>query len=117
IPAGALLITETVSYVPLDDLPTDGLAFALVPNLSFSQPVTISIHYRDEDIAGMDENSLRLYNYDWSINSWVDANPCDGYIRNPDDNILQAAVCHFSDYGVMDWLYRVFLPITLNATE
>jgi len=116
-PAGALVKTETVSYVPLDDLPTDGLAFALVPNLSFSQPVTISIHYRDEDIAGMDENSLRLYNYDWSINSWVDSNPCGGYIRNPDDNILQAAVCHFSDYGVMDWLYRVFLPITLNAIE
>lgn len=116
-PAGALVVTETVSYVPLDDLPTDGLAFALVPNLSFSQPVTISIHYRDEDIAGMDENSLRLYNYDWSINSWVDANPCGGYIRNPDANILQAAVCHFSDYGVMDWLYRVFLPITLNAIE
>jgi ABC-type glycerol-3-phosphate transport system substrate-binding protein len=113
-PAGALVVTETVSYVPLDDLPTDGLAFALAPNLTFSQPVTITIHYRDEDIIGMDENSLMLYNYDWPTNSWVGANPCGGYSRNPDDNILQAAVCHFSDYGMMDWLHKIFLPITIK---
>ncbi len=113
-PAGALVVTETVSYVPLDDLPTDGLAFALVPNLTFSQPVTITLHYRDEDIIGMDENNLMLYNFDWSTNSWVSANPCGGYSRNSIDNILEAAVCHFSDYGMMDWLYEIFLPITIK---
>jgi hypothetical protein len=113
-PAGALVVTETVSYVPLDDLPTDGLAFALVPNLTFSQPVTITLHYRDEDIIGMDESSLLLYNYDWPTNSWVGANACGGYLRNPDANILQAAVCHFSDYGMMDWLHGIFLPLTIK---
>jgi hypothetical protein len=116
-PAGALLVTETVSYVPLDNLPTEGLAFALVPNLTFSQPVTITIHYRDEDIIDMDENSLQFYNYNWQTNSWVAANPCGGYQRNPDANILQAAVCHFSDYGMMDWLYKIFLPITTRTDE
>lgn len=110
-PAGALGVTETVSYVPIDDLPTEGLAFALVPNLTFSQPVTITLHYRDEDVIGMDEDSLMLYNYDWSTNAWVSANPCGGYNRNPDNNILQAAVCHFSDYGMMDWLHKIFLPV------
>ena len=52
-PSGALLVTETVSYVPLEDLPTDGLAFALVPDLTFDLPVTITIHYRDEDISSV----------------------------------------------------------------
>ena len=111
-PAGALVVTETVSYVPLDDMPTDGLAFALVPNLTFDQPVTITLRYRDEDITGMDENNLMLYNFDWSTNSWVSANPCGGYYRHPADNILEAAVCHFSDYGMMDWLNKIFLPMT-----
>lgn len=109
-PDGALEETQTVSYVPLTDLPTEGLAFALVPDLVFSQPVTITLHYQDEDIVGMDENSLKLYNYDWQTNSWVDSDPCGGYNHDPDNNILQAEVCHFSDYGVMDWAYRVFLP-------
>jgi len=109
-PAGALVVTETISYVPLDDLPSDGLAFALVPNLVFSQPVTITLHYRDEDIAGMDEAALVLYNYDWSLNAWVDAEPCGGYQRDPVQNILQAGVCHFSDYSLMDYPYHIFLP-------
>lgn len=113
-PVGALVVTETVSYVPLDDLPIDGLSFALVPNLTFSQPVTITLHYRDEDIIGMDENRIMLYNYDWPTNFWFSANPCGGYNLNPDDNILQTAVCHFSDYGMMDWLYKIFLPITIK---
>jgi len=116
-PAGALAGTETVSYVPLDDLPTDGLAFALVPNLTFSRPVTITLHYRDEDIVGMDENDLRLYNYDWTHNSWVDANPCGGYVRTPDGNILQAAICDFSDYAMMQWAFRIHLPITLKSSS
>ena len=113
-PAGTFTETQTVSYVPLSDLPTDGLAFALVPNLVFSQPVTITINYREEDIIGMDEASLKLYNYDWQTNSWVDANPCGGYSRNPDNNILRAGVCHFSDYGVMDWAFHIFLPAIIR---
>ena len=115
-PAGALAVTETVSYVPLEDLPTDGLAFALAPNLTFSHPVTITLHYRDEDILGMEEGDLKLYNYDWSTHSWVDAAPCGGYLRLPEENILQAAVCHFSDYGLTDWPYGIFLPAILDAT-
>ncbi|MFC1997851.1 hypothetical protein ACFLXI_09670, partial [Chloroflexota bacterium] len=110
IPAGALAITETISYVPLDDLPTDGLAFALVPDLVFSQPVTITLKYRDEDIVGMDETALILYNFDWVTNSWVNANPCGGYLRDLDQNILQARVCHFSDYAMLDWAFKIYLP-------
>ena len=113
-PAGALVATETVAYVPLDDLPSDGLAFALVPNLTFSVPVTITIHYRDTDVEGMDEGDLKLYNYDWPNHSWVEANPCGGYVTDPVNNILHAIVCHFTDYALMDWPYTVYLPLTLR---
>ncbi len=113
-PAGAVATTQTVSYVPLDDLPTDRLAFALVPNLTFSQPVTITIHYRDSDVVGMDESDLKLYSYDWPSHLWTEADPYGGYVRDPVNNILQAAVCHFSDYAMMDLPYTVYLPLILR---
>jgi multiple sugar transport system substrate-binding protein len=112
--AGAVPVTTTVSYVPLDDLPTDGLAFALVPNLTFSQPVTITLHYRDSDVAGMDEEALLLYLYDWTRGTWLDADPCGGYARDIENNILEAGVCHFSDYGLLDWPSKVYLPLIVG---
>jgi len=114
VPDGAIGVTQTVSYVPLEDLPTDGLAFALVPNLTFSQPVTITIQYRDSDVEGMDEADLKLYLYDWTSNRWVDGEPCGGYLRDPLNNILQAVVCHFSDYALVDRPYAVHLPVVLK---
>jgi hypothetical protein len=113
-PSGAIEFTQTVSYVPLDDLPTDGLAFALVPNMEFSQPVTITIYYRDSDVIGMDEDLLQLYIYDWSAGSWVDADPCGGYIRDADNKILQAVVCHFTDYALMDPPSYIYLPLVVR---
>jgi ABC-type glycerol-3-phosphate transport system substrate-binding protein len=111
---GTVDVTETVSYVPLEDLPTDGLAFALVPNMSFDHPVTITLHYRDDDVVGMDEGSLKLYIYDWAASTWVDADPCGGYVRDLPNNILQAAVCHFSDYALADRPFRVYVPLILK---
>jgi len=113
-PAGALVTTRTVSYVPLDDLPIDGLAFALVPNLTLSEPVTITINYRDSDVEGMDEDELKLYNYDWASHSWIEASPCGGYVTDTVNDILQAIVCHFSDYALVDWPYVIYLPLTLR---
>ena len=111
-PPGALDVTTTVAYVPLNDLPSDGLSFALVPNMVLSRPVTVTIFYRDEDVVGMDENELKLFNYDWQNNEWVDANPCGGYIRDPLNNKLTSIVCHFSDHALMDRpVNRVYLPL------
>ena len=113
-PQGAVEEDQIVSYVPLDDLPTDGLAFALVPNLTFGEPVMVTIHYLDSDVVGMDEDRLKLYTYDWTSASWVDADPCGGYVRDPLNNILQAGVCHFSDYALIGWPHSIYLPIVLR---
>jgi ABC-type glycerol-3-phosphate transport system substrate-binding protein len=113
-PPRAVEVTQTVAYVPLDDLPTDGLAFALVPNLTFGQEVTITLHYRDSDVEGMDENELKLYQFDWSRGTWVDAQPCGGYSRDLLNNVLQARVCHFSDYALDDRPYAIHLPTLLR---
>jgi ABC-type glycerol-3-phosphate transport system substrate-binding protein len=114
-PAGSVATTQTVTYIPLDDLPSDGLAFALVPNLTFSEPVTITLHYGDSDVQGMDENQLKLYLFDWTVHSWVDADPCGGYVRDPQNNILRAMVCHFSDYALDDRPFKIHLPVAVRG--
>jgi hypothetical protein len=116
-PPGALTVTETVAYVPLSDLPADGLAFALVPNLALSLPATVTMSYREEDIAGMDEDLLKLYNYDWANSVWVDADPCGGYLRDAPNDKLTAIVCHFSDHALEDRPYHVYLPLMFRSPE
>jgi hypothetical protein len=112
---GSVATTQTVSYVPVGDLPTDNLAFALAPQLTFSEPVTVTIYYRAEDVAGMDEGALRLHSYHWPSGSWVEAAPCGGYITDTVNRVLQAAVCRFGDYVLMDWAYSIYLPLVLRA--
>jgi hypothetical protein len=107
-------VTSTLSYLPLQDLPTTGLAFNVIPYLSSNQPFTITLHYRDEDVSGMDEQSLQLYRYDWPDARWVQAEPCGGYTVYPDENIFVAWVCQLADYAVLDWPYRIYLPLTIK---
>lgn len=114
-PEGALAITQTVSFVPLQDLPTSGLAFALVPNLSFSQPVTLTLYYRDEDVAGMDEDLLILYTYDGASGAWVDVAACGEYVRDAVNNVLQVSLCHFCDYALLEEFRRIYLPTVMNS--
>ena len=113
-PPGALGFTTTVAYVPISDLPSDALSFALIPNMVFSVPVSVTIQYRDEDVVGMDEDRLRMYNYNWGTNTWTDADPCGGYLRDPENNVLTAIICHFSDHALADWLYKVYQPLITN---
>lgn len=103
-----------VSLLLVDDLPTNGLGFTIVPDLELSTPVTLTIEYTDDDIIGMDESSLVLYNYDWATQLWKDADPCGGYVRLPEENTLKAVVCHFSDYAMMNLLKWIHLPMIIR---
>jgi uncharacterized repeat protein (TIGR01451 family) len=113
VPAGAVSETVTLVLTPLDG-PTHptaplffaGQAFTLelyqdgVRQLGyvFGEPVLITIHYSDEDVAGIDEATLALDV--WTGGAWEDA-ACDGYQRHPDENWLSVEICHLSQFALL----------------
>ncbi len=136
VPAGA--VTETIELrftpVPSPTEPITGeLRFAnhafdldayrggvLVPGFVFERPVTITIHYSDVDVAGLDESTLALYYWQWHIGggAWIDAAttcPAD-YVRRPDRNWLRLPICHLSRFGVMGYgaHYDIYLPLVMR---
>jgi hypothetical protein len=125
IPADGVTETTTLLYTPLTTAtPPAGLAFADIAftleayrggvHLSefvFEQPITVTMHYTDASVAGMDESSLRLYY--WDGGQWVDA-ACDAYDRHPEENWLAVPVCHLSESALFGEVQqRVYLPAVL----
>lgn len=108
----SIFATATNAGVPTQTM-VGQHAIRLETNVSISSPMTMTIQYNDADIAGIDEATLTLYT--WNGNQWVDAQPCGGYFRNLTNNVLQAIICHFSDYvllGESEW--PIYLPIILK---
>jgi hypothetical protein len=71
-------------------------------SVTFQKPVTITIYYSDADIAGLNEDTLRLYY--WTGSYWQDAAttclPASTYITDTTTNLLQVPICHLSRYGM-----------------
>jgi hypothetical protein len=113
IPAGAVSETLTLILTPLDG-PTHGTepfrfaghAFTLEvyrgpylqPGYIFLVPVLITIHYSDQDVLGLDEETLILEV--WTGTGWDDA-ACDGYDRHPYENWLSVEICHLSEFALL----------------
>ena len=131
VPAGAVTDQVTLLYLPLAGVtsPPAGFSFAdyafeldaykdgvLQPSFGFAARLTITLHYNDEDVAGLDEETLRLVS--WAGTQWVDAT-YGAYERHPNQNWLSAPICHLSGFGLFGqeeasgekWLY---LPIILR---
>ncbi|MGD2146812.1 MAG: proprotein convertase P-domain-containing protein [Anaerolineae bacterium] len=114
IPAGAVSETITIILTPLDGPthPTAPWEFAghaftleayqgpyLEPGYVFQEPMSITIHYSDEDIAAIaDEASLLIRT--WVGGGWMDA-ACDGYLRNLEENWLSTEICHLSEFALL----------------
>ncbi len=62
---------------------------------SFDQEVTITYTYRDEDVQGLDESSLRLYHY--HDDAWVALNNCS---LNTYTNTISCTTPSFSIFGL-----------------
>jgi hypothetical protein len=83
---------------------TFGLTAVLVPiELDFSKPVTVTVQYADEDLAGiLDETSLRLYY--WADPDWLEAattcTPTSTYIRDLAENTLGVPICHLTEFSI-----------------
>jgi len=76
-----------------------GTLYPCVPKLH--KPITITVHYSDADVEGIDENNLRLYY--WTGTAWEDVltacPPSASYVRDIEANILQVPVCHLSRFA------------------
>jgi uncharacterized repeat protein (TIGR01451 family) len=112
---GPGVLTESVTLVltPLD-LPSHdtapfsfaGHAFtldayvgaSLLSGYEFGTPISLTIHYGDEDVVGIDEAALMLYVL--TGDGWEDA-CCGDYERHPDQNWLTAQICHLSEFSLL----------------
>ena len=84
----------------------------LPPGFTFSVPVTITIHYADGDVAGLDETLLELRYWDGS--EWQGAG-CGSHDRHPGENWLGVPVCHLSEFALFGEERAVYLPLVLKG--
>ena len=140
VPPGAVGLFTTLTCEPLDTLPAEplppgqlfaGRSFTLdayqnmqwQEDFQFDQPVEVTIYYRDEDILGIDEASLRLYYWDEDALAWVDGaetcSPNSAYTRDPLNNFINVAICHLSRWdmhGVAPGSgFLVYLPVAAKS--
>ncbi len=82
---------------------------AQVTNFTFSAPVTLTLSYIDEDVAGMDESTLKLYRYVCSgpdtllLCLWevIGTRPGEGQMLDTANNVLTAWLTGFSRFGTL----------------
>jgi Leucine-rich repeat (LRR) protein len=130
IPSGGVTTTTTLEFVPqstpnvpLVDLEFANKSFQLLAldgdgtpldTFSFTKPATITIHYTEQDIQGLFENSLLLYYWDTSSNTWKDASttctPNSDYQRDTLNHIISVNVCHFTNFVLLENKHKLFLP-------
>ena len=117
IPSGSELVGFSFNLTALQDgHPLAGFDFLL--------PVTIYVDYTDEQIAGLNEVSLRLYFWDEATETWLDAaqtcDPLSTYTRNRLENWFSIDICHLTQFAVFASIetvpegYSLFLPAMLK---
>ena len=95
IPAGALDNDTTYSIgipdinVFFNEFGTDGLVF--------KQPVTVTMSYRDADLSGVDESSIRIGWWDAEHGQWIDMN-CQ---LDKVNQVVTGQLYHFSAYALV----------------
>jgi probable HAF family extracellular repeat protein len=105
-----------------------GIAFTLdayvsghrQPGFVFGQPVTVTMTFAADDVAGLDESAILLYYQVGS--SWIDAastcQPASQYVRDLQHHRLSVSVCHLSTFAT--WVFngwRIFLPEILSNNQ
>jgi hypothetical protein len=133
IPPGAVTRTTWITITPIL-LPTEpispGLHFAghafdldaywdgqLITNFIFETTVTVTVHYSDADVAGIDEKTLELYRWVTPPGSWqvIGARQGEGQSLDTVNNVLTAwllGLSHFGNMGVAR--SYIYLPIVIR---
>lgn len=90
------------------------------PELQFGAPVTVTIHYSDNDLRVISDES-RLSLRWWTGDKWHDASKTCGtssvYVRDPASHTLSVAVCRTGYFGLFGPTNQTFLPLTLYTAE
>ena len=106
---GRLLLYDVQLYFPPRALSSDTLIFVNIPDLSvfanhfgtdglaFNVPVQVVMSYRDADLSGVDESSIKMAWFNEEIGKW-DIIDCS---LNQDDKTVTAYVEHFSAYALI----------------
>ncbi|MCI0521207.1 MAG: carboxypeptidase-like regulatory domain-containing protein [Chloroflexi bacterium] len=130
IPIGAVTETTTFVYTEVPTLTGEtpaGFSFAgslfsldayqdnaLVDDFGFAAPITVTLHYSEAALGGIQEDSLELRYWDALQAAWLDA-ACGAYDRHPDEDWLAVPICHLSEFalfGVAE--YKVALPLVMR---
>jgi hypothetical protein len=133
VPPGSVTSTVTLGFATREAVTdTAGLSFASLsfdltafengqplPEFTFAEPLTVTIRYSDQDIAGLNEQSLLLFYWDEAQHAWVDAastcTPRSAYQRHPQDNWLALPICHLSTFGLFSLDgQQLYLPVMKN---
>jgi hypothetical protein len=128
IPGGAVPETVLVTYTPLETATSpSGLTFAghafdldvyrngtfLPASLELTIPATLTLHYTDSDIVGLDEASLVIEYWNQATSAWEDAS-CASYLRSSEGNWVAVPICHLSRFALFGKKYTVYLPLVLK---
>jgi hypothetical protein len=131
IPRGAVTETTLLAYAAAGTATTpSGFAFAgrafeldayqngmVSPGFAFNVPVTVTMHYSETDLVGMNETALRLFYWNEDTSQWEDVattcTPPSTYERYPNDNALTIAICHLSKFALFGQ-YGAYLPLVMG---
>ena len=130
VPANAVTDSITLICTPIISAPVSipsgwffaGHAFnldaylegVLQPGFAFTKPITVAIHYSDEDVAGLIEEELVLMY--WNGEAWEDAACGSGYDRHPDENWMAVPICHLTPFALLGPAFPVG-GVTLLASS
>lgn len=128
VPANA--VTETIDLVlqisPPSNMPP-GFAFGgqsftldafrnntLLEAYTFSQPIIITMAYREDAISPIPETKLQLFLFDVRQKQWLDVKstctPESTYHRNAAEDTLSVAVCHLTEFALFAVPQQLYLP-------
>lgn len=131
VPPGAVSQTTELKYIPIPSVvPPTGYNLVgrhkfmltayedgtLKPDFVFLTPITIIVHYNEDDLVGLDETTMIL---SWKNGEvWEDVintcSPSSSYERNTTQNWLKVSVCHLTEFAVFGETQLIYLPVMLR---
>lgn len=81
--------------------------------LEFVHPLTLTVHYTDAALNGLNEASLDVYEFSTTANTWR-AGDCGQADRDLDQNDVNLPICHLATFDIAGEPNGVFLPTILQ---